>query len=271
MYEELKRRLQEIIDREPVDTINACTISAYDLIEAVNEELKEIRETLNSNRNVERINQSYKITNVLSRKISKLFRRTEESAIKMPTLESINFDCDKEHSSVLFTFAGNSSKEKYLRIYKGFKDEAIYFGRDDVPYNNQRIFVRDNSDYIKNTFQILESFVEKYEVTFSNNSLRFNSNEEAKTQSYTDEFLDIKFYIDNFTLIPKINLVDGNLNRMFCAEWLNRERLDYFVVRNNEKFLRNVQIPIEELKPLYRKLIDSYNSKKEQKQKVLEK
>lgn len=127
-----------------------------------------------------------------------------------------------------------------------------------------------------NVFQKIEQFVEKYDVEIINNRLVFPNNEDTLKYCIED-FLEIKLFIRNDIDNPRkvamdidVKLVDKKLDKLFHSEWSNRERLDSFVLRNKEKLLRNIKISIEELPPFYRKLIESYYSKKE-KPKVLQK
>jgi len=72
---------------------------------------------------------------------------------------------------------------------------------------------------------------------------------------FKHNLLNICFYLAKKTEI-KITAVD-ELEETFSQLWLNKESLDSIIKNNQDEFLKRIPIKINELNPLYSKMVES--------------
>ena len=240
-YLELMQLIQQYLNYPNVDS-NDEIISAYDLIQVLNNGLHELREAVDRDTLKEKINKRYSPL-AATRKL--FFKKARETGSVTDKIDFIHFESKDNKSEISVHYVS----QRTASLARDFYSKDIYY-----KYFNKEKDGFLISEFLEDIEAMLDA-LEKYSIKYQSNiSLSgFGESPITKTQNFSDGFLDIsiqfghRFSIETGISINKTADPDDISKR----EWTNRITVADFIKENKEAILKKIPIYVRDLNPVF--------------------
>ena len=238
-YDILLNEIKEYLNKDEINyNTNNEIISAYDLYNIINEELKGLRDiTINS-----KINKKLKALTLVN-----FFSEQYFNSYIIGDEETCTIFFQKSHSFEDFCTA--------LKVCKDNNVNEIYFNEDKNHCN--KIFyklVKNNYNLILETLQSMEDYAE----LLGNLDLFYH-----KTTNIKDSLFKVKLEIDR-NGVTKYNISILNSHELFeeyDKKWYKREGIYEFATKNSEAILKRIAVSVDELEEPFKNLYEKHKEK----------
>lgn len=246
-YDILLNEIKDYLNKEEINyNTNNEVISAYDLYNIINEELKGLRDI------------------TIDSKINKKLRALSLAKIFSET--SLNSSIRGNSQTCTIVFEKSKQYEPFSEVLRVNKDngiDEIYFDKEKY-WNNKSFynFVKRNYDLILETLQTFEKYVEllgKLEISYY-----------QSTKIYDDLFKVLLSINENGVVKYEIFILNNHeLFEEYNKKWYKREGIYEFANKNAEEILKRIPVSPDELEEPFKSIYYKHKEKQNNKVKTL--